>query len=55
MAKVWTCGYNADPVGFLRFPNKTAVTQHGQNFALQLDRQLELFDSDVSMFYRMLI
>jgi hypothetical protein len=40
-ARVWTYGYNADAIGFLyRAKNKNTISQHGQDLANKIERDL---------------
>jgi hypothetical protein len=40
-ARVWTYGYNADAIGGLfKANNKNSVSQHGQDFAVRVEREI---------------
>lgn len=40
-ARVWTYGYNADAIGGLfEANNKNSVSQHGQDFAVRVEREI---------------
>ena len=44
-ARIWTYGYNADVVGgMFQANNKNSISQHGRDFAVKLERDL---DNDV--------
>jgi hypothetical protein len=41
-ARIWTYGYNADVIGGLfQANNKNSVSQHGQDLAVKLDRDID--------------
>ena len=41
-ARIWSYGYNADVMGgFFQANNKNSVSQHGRDFAVRLERELE--------------
>jgi hypothetical protein len=40
-ARVWTYGYNADVIGAFQANNKNSVSQHGRDFAVKLEREIE--------------
>ena len=40
-ARVWTYGYDADAIGGLFQANKNSVSQHGQDLAVKLEREIE--------------
>jgi hypothetical protein len=41
-ARVWTYGYNADVIGGLfQANNKNSVSQHGRDFAVKLERDID--------------
>jgi len=41
-ARVWTYGYNADAIGGLfQANNKNSVSQHGRDFAVKIEREIE--------------
>src|SRR5690348_15322347 len=37
-ARIWTYGYNADAVGGFQANNKNSISQHGQDFAVSVER-----------------
>jgi hypothetical protein len=39
-ARVWTYGYNADVIGVFQANNKNSVSQHGQDLAVKLEREI---------------
>jgi len=40
-AWVWTYGYNADVMGVFQASNKNSVHQHGQDLAVQIEREIK--------------
>jgi hypothetical protein len=41
-ARVWTYGYNADVIGgMFEASNKNSVSQHGRDFAVKIEREIE--------------
>jgi len=41
-ARVWTYGYNADVIGgIFEANNKNSVSQHGRDFAVKIEREIE--------------
>ena len=41
-ARIWTYGYNSDPVGsFSRASNQNNISQHGQDLANRIDREID--------------
>jgi hypothetical protein len=40
-ARVWTYGYNADVIGIFEAKNHNSVSQHGQDLAVKLERDIE--------------
>jgi hypothetical protein len=41
-ARVWTYGYNADVIGgMFEASNKNSLSQHGRDFAVKIEREIE--------------
>lgn len=40
-SRIWTYGYNADVIGMFESNNKNSVTQHGRDFSVQLERDIQ--------------
>jgi hypothetical protein len=47
-ARIWTYGYSADVIGgFFTANNKNSISQHGRDFAVRLEREI---DNEVCLF-----
>lgn len=47
-ARVWTYGYNADVIsGMFQANNQNSVSQHGRDFAVKIEREIE---NEVALF-----